>query len=54
MCREYDADPLGMYKFRAVGVWLTNGEWWQPVDGDYTKFIMTTSQGLTSEGFDQT
>lgn len=27
VCREYGADPNGMYKFKAVDASLTNDEW---------------------------
>lgn len=49
VCREYIADPQGMYKFRAVGASLTNGEWWQQGNEDYAEFTVLTSQGLTTQ-----
>ncbi|XP_057317061.1 uncharacterized protein LOC130659463 [Hydractinia symbiolongicarpus] len=50
VCREYGASANALYKFKAVMSSLTNGRWWPKVYGDWAKFILPTSQGLTSEG----
>ena len=56
MCDEYGADIQTLYKFESQSAsWQENDAthspgWWQTENGDYAKWIMPTSKGLTEKG----
>ena len=52
LCSEYGANPNALYKFESMGAaWYSqNPYFWVQENGDYAKWIVPTSPGLTSKG----